>query len=117
MTQDSYRDEPQQKLRLFFYLIPVLGVFPAAWALYQGVSGQERSVSRLAVTLGLGWIVATVLLGAGAELSSAASLRFLIASSFVGSGYFLVNIGLMVRVWRQQSVRLPGVTQLSRRLP
>jgi hypothetical protein len=109
-----------QRLQMFVNLIPVLGMVPALWTLYQGNPRSPlRSVSRLAVVLGLSWLTATLLLGAGASahLSTTTTLRFLLGSSFVGSGYFLVMVWLMLRIAQRKSVRLPGFSQLSRRLP
>lgn len=80
---------------------------------------QRLAASKLSVVLGLGCIGAIALLGAGAstQASQMASLRFLIASSLVGSGYFLLSLALMFRVATNQSIRLPGISSLSRRLP
>ncbi len=114
-------------MRTYLHLVPVFGVIPSLWTLYgQGPAcsediGEERvrAASRLSVLIGVGCLSAIALLGAGAgsQASQAASLRFLLASSFVGSGYFLLSLGLMFRVAKGQSIRLPGVSQLSRRLP
>lgn len=110
------------RLRLYLNLVPVLGVPASLWTLYADPNQpcpQLKQVSRSAVVLGMGWLLATVLLSAGAHshFSQLATLRFWIASSFVGSGYFLTNMWLMLRVSRGRSVKLPGVTPLSRRLP
>lgn len=110
------------RLRLYLNLIPVLGVPASLWTLYADPNPTDprlRQVSRSAVVLGMGWLLATVLLSAGAhsEFSQLATLRFWIASSFVGTGYFTTNLWLMLRVARNRSIRLPGVTSLSRRLP
>lgn len=119
------------RLRTYLHLVPVLGVIPSLWTLYgenygePGSTSEEieessvRSASRLSITIGISCISAIALLGAGASTQSSqmASLRFLMASSFVGSGYFLLSLVLMFRVAKGQSIRLPGVSQLSRRLP
>jgi len=118
-------------MRTYLHLVPVFGVVPSLWTLYGEASpageegnrtseeAQMRAVSRLSVLLGLGCISAIALLGAGAATQSSqmASLRFLLASSFVGSGYFVLSLMLMFRVAKGQSIRIPGVSQLSRRLP
>jgi len=120
-----------KRLRIYLHLVPVFGIVPSLWTLYGENYGEElaategieekqvKAASRLSVVIGLGCISAIALLGAGAttQASQVASLRFLLASSFVGSGYFLLSIGLMFRVAKGQSIRLPGVSQLSRRLP
>ena len=125
-----------QRLRTYLHLVPVFGVVPSLWTLYirtscgqAPIAGEEvdsaaneaqiLAASRLSVLIGLGCISAIALLGAGAATQTAqmASLRFLLASSFVGSGYFLVSLALMFRVAKGQSIRIPGISQLSRRLP
>lgn len=124
--------EDLDRLQILIYLIPVLGFFPALWTLYRQAgnlslaSPSERSrqnASRLVVTLAMGWLVGSVLLGAGAQVGARTqaadllTLPLLITSSLLTSGYFLVNIWLMVRVWRGQSIRLPGISRLSDRIP
>ncbi|MEL6940889.1 MAG: hypothetical protein AAFO84_17035 [Cyanobacteria bacterium J06598_1] len=117
-----------QKLRTYLHLVPVFGTVLSLWTLYgepvsqveDALDGAQRlAASRLSVVLGLGCLCAIALLGgaASSQASQAASLRFLLASSFVGSGYFLLSLGLMFRVATNRSIRLPGVSQLSRRLP
>ncbi|MEM9165156.1 MAG: hypothetical protein AAGC54_19080 [Cyanobacteria bacterium P01_F01_bin.4] len=112
--------DPLQRLQTFVNLTPIVGILPSLWTIYIGhEKGPVRDVSRLAVVLGMSWLVATVLLSVGgsAHVSQVATLRFWLASSFVGSGYFLLNIWLMWRIWKGQSIKLPGITQLSKRLP
>lgn len=131
------------KLRTYLHLVPVFGTVLSLWTLYgepkqtaqnrSELSGkqppdieappqdahQRLAASKLSVILGLGCVGAIALLGAGAstQASQMASLRFLIASSLVGSGYFLLSLTLMFRVATNQSIRLPGISSLSRRLP
>ncbi len=120
-----------KQLRIYLHLVPVFGIVPSLWTLYGENYGEQgetiedieekrvKAASRLSVLIGLSCMSAIALLGAGAttQASQVASLRFLLASSFVGSGYFLLSISLMFRVAKGQSIRLPGVSQLSRRLP
>jgi len=123
-----------QRLRTYLHLVPVFGIVLSLWTLYGETlygerptadeeltvdASQRLAASRLSVVLGLASVCAIALLGLGAssQASQSASLRFLLTSSFIGSGYFLLSIGLMFRVATNRSIRLPGVTQLSRRLP
>jgi hypothetical protein len=106
--------DPLDRLQMFIMLVPIMGVVPALWYRYQGLApGPVRDVSRLALQLGLAWVVLTVLCqtGASAQFSQVATLRFWLASSFVGSGYFLVNLWLMVRIWQRKSIKLPGLSR------
>ncbi len=97
------------RLKFFFYLVPVLGFFPALWTLYQKTgTRQEREISRTAVTLALGWLVSYTLLSTGAQASESLTLPLLITSSLVTSGYFVTNLWLMVRLLQRKPVQLPG---------
>ncbi|MEB3358197.1 MAG: hypothetical protein VKK04_15840 [Synechococcales bacterium] len=116
--QDSLDSGELRRLGLFLYLIPVVGFFPALWTLYRHQGDrQQRAVSRLAVTLALGWLLGYLLLNTGAQASDTLALPLLIISSLLTSGYFLVNIGLMVQLWRRKRLWLPGVSRLGDRLP
>jgi hypothetical protein len=115
---DPFENENIRHLQLFLYLIPIVGFFPALWTLYRRRgTRQERNLSRLAVTLALGWLFGYLLLGTGAEVSDSLSLPLLITSSLLTSGYFLVNLWLMVRLWQRKSLRLPIASKLGDRLP
>ena len=115
---DRFGTEEINHLRLFIYLLPVVGFFPALWTLYRGRGSREqRSLSRLVVTLVLGWLLGYLLLGSGAQMNSTSALPLLITSSLLTSGYFLTNFWLMVRLWQRKSLRLPVISKLSDRLP
>ncbi|UBF24547.1 hypothetical protein K9N68_23045 [Kovacikia minuta CCNUW1] len=117
-TPDPFENENARHLQLFLYLVPIVGFFPALWTLYRrGGTRQEKNLSRLAVTLALGWLLGYFLLGAGAEVSESLSLPLLVTSSLLTSGYFLVNLWLMVRLWQRKSLRLPIASKLGDRLP
>lgn len=128
-----------QKLRLYLHLVPFFGTALSLWTLYgkstlaieevEGTAKENanqaletasiRSVSRISVVLGLSCLCAITSLSAAAHTptSQINHLRFLFASSFVGSSYFLLSLTLMFRIARDQSVQLPGLRRLSRRLP
>ena len=115
---DPFENQDIKRLQLFIYLVPVVGFFPALWTLYRGQgSRQQKNLSRLVVTLAMGWLLGYVLLGAGANASESLSLPLLITSSLFTSGYFLVNLWLMVQLWRRKPLRLPIVSKLGDRLP
>lgn len=122
-------------LKQFFYLIPIIGFFPSLWTLYhhgnqsRGAGGvgeaggageqeyQDRqlALSRLSVTLSGCWLLGYFLLGVGAE-SEFFKLRFLMLSTLLTSGYFLVSIWLMFRLSSGKSTRLPGFSRLAERV-
>ena len=114
-------NDERYRFRTLINLVPVVGIVPSLWTLYQANPAEPtlRSASRTAVVLALSWISATVLLSAGANLplSHWATMRLLLANGFVGTGYFLANFWLMWRVWQRKSTRLPIVSAASRRLP
>jgi hypothetical protein len=115
---DPFDNQDTQFLKLFIYLVPVVGFFPALWTLYrQRGNRQERAISRLVITLALGWLLGYVLLGAGTQMSESYTLPLLVTSSLFSSGYFLVNLWLMVRLWQGKSLNIPGISRLSDRLP
>ena len=103
-------------LQLFFYLIPVLGFFPSLWTLYQGDKAEQLKVSRLSVTLASSWLIGYLLLGMGAETSEYLSLRLLILNTFLTSGYFLVSMILMIRLYQRKPLRVPGFSLLARQV-
>lgn len=111
---DPLDNSDLKRLQLFIYLVPVLGFFPALWTLYRRQGTREQqAVSRLSVTLAFGWLLAYILLLAGAQSSQFWTLRLLFMNSLLTSGYFLVSIGLMVRLWQRKSPRLPGISRVA----
>ncbi|ASC70577.1 hypothetical protein XM38_015170 [Halomicronema hongdechloris C2206] len=116
-TSDPDRHDTLERLTLLLYLVPIFGVVPALGRLWLGRgSRRERSTSRLVVVLAMGWFLAYVLLSGGAQLSPALSLRLLVTSTLISTGYFITNLWLMVRLLRGKSVQLPGISQLSDRI-
>jgi len=106
-----------KRLELFLLVTPIVGFFPALWNLYrrQG-SPEERSTSRLAVTLALTWVLGTLLLQAGSSAGEFGSLPLLLTISLFSTSYFIVSFGLMVRVWKRQPLWLPGISQVAEKL-
>jgi hypothetical protein len=101
---DPFGDRKLIRLQLLIYLLPFIGVLPAAWTLYRGSDNpRERSLSRLSVKLTLGWLIAYGLLGAGSfAVSDALSLRLLYADALLTSGYVLASLGMMLKIWREK---------------
>jgi hypothetical protein len=111
---DPLENSDLDRLQLFVYLVPVLGFFPALWTLYrrQG-SREQQAVSRLSVTLAFGWLLGYILLSAGGQASEFWTLRLLFMNTMLTSGYFIVSVGLMVRLWQRKSPRLPGISRIA----
>jgi hypothetical protein len=116
---DPYKERNLERLQIFICLIPIIGFLPALWTLYrQQGSLEQRNASRLVITLTLGWLSGYFLLGAASQVTTSSStLSLLILSSLLTSGYFLANLWLMVCLWQQKALRLPGISRLSDRLP
>jgi hypothetical protein len=111
---DPLENQDLKRLQLFVYLVPVIGFLPALWTLYRRQGTREQqAVSRLSVTLALGWLLGYILLSAGAQTSEFWTLRLLFLNSLLTSGYFLVSIGLMVRLWQRKLPRLPGISRIA----
>lgn len=107
--------DPTRHIKLFLYLLPVFGFFPAIWTLYHHSGDrQERSLSRLVIKLSVGWLFAYILLGCGATASESLQLPLLVTASLMTSGYFLVNVWMMVQLWQRRSVGLPFVGYVGR---
>jgi hypothetical protein len=114
----SIDDGQAHRLRLFIYLVPVVGFFPALWTLYRGRSSKdERAVSRLVVTLSLIWIIGVTLLNSGAQTVDSAALPLMISSTLLTSGYFVANLWLMMRLWQRKRLKFPIISRLGDRLP
>ncbi|MFB8792134.1 MAG: hypothetical protein U7123_25635 [Potamolinea sp.] len=111
---DPLENSDLNRLLVFVYLIPVIGFFPALWTLYRRQGTREQqAASRLSVTLAFAWLLSYILLSAGGEFSNFFPLRLLFMNTLFTSGYFVVSLGLMVRVWQRKSLRLPGMTHLA----
>ncbi|MEM9215725.1 MAG: hypothetical protein AAGD25_15465 [Cyanobacteria bacterium P01_F01_bin.150] len=117
--RDELDNEDVRRLTLFLYLVPVAGFFPAVWTLYRRLGDrQQQSVSRLSVTLTMTWLLSYLVVNLGATTASPnMAFTLLIVSSLLTSGYFLVNIGLMLQLFRRKRLWLPVLSQWSDRLP
>lgn len=104
-------------LKMFFYLVPVVGFFPALWTLYrkQG-SREELAVCRQSITLAIAWLSAYFLLEVGAQSSEFFTLRLLFLNSLITSGYFVTSLWLMLRLSQGKHLRLPGISRLAERV-
>lgn len=88
--------------------------FPAIWTLYRGLEDpQQRAASRLTVTLAFSWLLGHILLGLGSQTAESVELPLLLTSSLLTTSYFIICLGLMIRVWRCQPLWLPGLSRVS----
>jgi hypothetical protein len=113
---DSFDRHEIKNLMLLLYLMPVFGVGPAMWTLSQPDRPKaEKALSRMAIKLMMAWFAGTVLLEMGVENVDALKLPLLIVSSVFTSGYFVLNLGLMLRLWQGRTIDLPLFGRVSRR--
>ena len=108
-------DSPElDRAILFVLMIPVIGFFPALWTPYRRQGSPERkAVSRLAIALAFTWLLGHILLEAGAISAESPTLPMLLMSSLLTTSYFIVAVGLMVRLWKRQPLWLPGISRVA----
>jgi hypothetical protein len=103
------------RLWLFAYLIPVFGMVPAVWTLTQGKSDRRyRAMSRLTLGLGGVWLLGTVVFNSAlsaSESGMSTQMLLMLVNSVFTSSYFVLSLGLMVRVWKRQPADLPSFNQ------
>lgn len=114
---DPLENPGLHRLELFVLVTPVIGFFPALWTLYRRQGNPERkAVSRLAVLLALGWLSGHLLLETVALSTESGTIPLLVASSLLTTTYFLISMGLMVRVWQRQPLWLPGISRVAEQI-
>lgn len=115
--EDLFDSPDIEHVNLYLYLIPVFGFFPALWRLYRRPQSREQAVTcRLAVTLALIWLSGYLFLETGARTSEFLTLPLLLMSGVLTSGYFLVSVWLMFRLWQRKPLRLPGISHVAERV-
>lgn len=115
---DPLKEKPLKRLQMYLYFIPWLGVLPALWTIYHKEGDREQqTTSRLAVTLAFVWLLSNgVLLTSATQAPDILQFRLLFGDALLSSGYAIACLFLMLRVWRGQSLHLPGFSSLSRRV-
>ncbi|MEM7761146.1 MAG: hypothetical protein AAF298_23905 [Cyanobacteria bacterium P01_A01_bin.40] len=108
MNNQSYSSNHiEQYLRLWVYLLPVVGVIPAVWTLYRSQNKnfktkdgqhqdcpalrQQLKASRLSINLMILWLSSYALFSLGAaNVSELMSFRLLYVNAITTTGYFLI---------------------------
>lgn len=113
-NHDPFEHPDTERQQLFVYLIPVIGFFPALWTLYrhQGTK-QQQAVSRLVILLAFSWLAGLLLLEVGSQTTESLTLPMLLTSSVLTTTYFIVSLGLMIRLWKRQPLWLPGFSRVA----
>lgn len=115
--KDRFKEQNLQKMRLSFYLLPVVGAALSFWSLYRRSSDrQQQELSRLSVTITLIWLTIYGMLWMGADSASEiVSFRLLYINAILTSGYFLLCIALTIRLWQGKNLRLLEINRDSDR--
>ncbi|AIE75131.1 MULTISPECIES: hypothetical protein [unclassified Synechocystis] len=111
MSEDRFADTKLIRLQLCLYLLPVVGILPSLWQLRQPEQGngqvfrQRRHVSRRSLQFTLGWLGLYLLLwGAGQGVGELAAFRLMYLNGLITSGYFVVCLIWMGRIFFQPLV-------------
>lgn len=121
-VEDVLTSPTLSRLLLYTYLVPVFGMIPAAWTLTRRKSDRHhRHISRLAMTLGLTWILGSLLfstsLGIMDDNAVSAQIWVTLFNSVFSSSYFVVTLWLMLRLGQRQRIELPGFSSVAKHLP
>jgi hypothetical protein len=111
----STQEKQQQKIQLWIYLLPIVGLLPSIWTLarHQG-DRQQQATSRLAISLLLIWLGTYTLLSLGtSQTSELVAFRLLYTNALLTTGYFSICIILMLRLRQGKSPRLPLISKFT----
>lgn len=107
------------RLETFLYLTPVIGLLPSLWAIYRRQRDKRQlAVCRLSVFLAFTWLTLYLSFDVAADLAGASTsiaMRLLFANGLATSGYFMTSLWLMMLLWQNKSLRLPGFSALAER--
>ncbi|QUS59780.1 hypothetical protein IQE94_17365 [Synechocystis sp. PCC 7339] len=117
MNEDRFADTKLMRLQLCLYLLPVVGILPSLWQLRQpnrhGWADDDqhhrqlRRLSHRSLQLTLGWLCLYLLLwGTGQGAGELAAFRLMYLNGLITTGYFLVCLLWMGRIFFQP---LPSV--------
>ena len=123
MNDQSYRlKSTQRHLKLWIYLLPVVGVIPAIWTLYSSFPGdlaepaanrEQKKVSRLSLTLVLTWLCSYSLLSlSAAHVTQIMSFRLLYANAIITTVYFVTCTILMSRLGNKSLPKIDKIKEL-----
>ena len=103
-----------QKLQLWIYLLPVVGIVPSLWTLYRGqATSEQKRASRLSLVLLLLWLMPYISLFVGAnQTSELLAFRLLYTNALLTTAYFLICLGLMFRLQQGKAPYLPLINSL-----
>ena len=108
------RDSTQDRIEMFFCLIPVFGMIPSALALVRQRSSRKvRDVSQVAIALMITWAIAYGAMGGVPTEGEALQVTAELIKASLSSGYFALCMYLMYRLYRHQAIALPWLSRIS----
>ena len=112
MNQSYSSNQIEQHLKLWIYLLPVVGVIPAIWTLSKvknsqfsscSVLRQQQKMSRLSINLMIAWLSSYALFSLGAaNVTELISFRLLYVNAILTTGYFVSCTLLMSRLGKRK---------------
>ena len=108
--QSHFPGQTERHLKLWIYLLPIVGAIPAVWTLYRQNSQnniaknssdnrEQQKISRLSINLIVVWLSCYSLCSLGAaNASGIMSFRLLYANAIITTGYFITCTFLMSRL-------------------
>lgn len=98
----------ERHLKLWIYLLPIVGIVPAVWTLYQLAKNnqadleeyrEQKKASQLSIKLALIWLVSYSSLSLGAtNTADIISFRLLYANAIFTTLYFVTCTFMMIRL-------------------
>lgn len=111
----SANSQIERYLKLWLYLLPIVGIIPAMWTLYRGKGNKEQQqASRISIILMLVWLGSYCCLSLGVERASELlAFRLLYTNALITTGYFLTCTLLMLRLGKGNLPTLPKINKYS----
>ena len=98
----------ERYLKLWIYLLPVVGIIPAVWTLYSPQKNnsnnldeyrEQKKASHLSIRLALVWLISYSSLSFGAaSASEIISFRLLYTNAILTTAYFITCAVMMARL-------------------
>ncbi len=115
MEELDRQESDFRNLKLMLYFMPIFGIVPALWSLNRvGSTRAERNASRVAMKLALTWFASYLLFDVSANNIEALHIPLLLTSGLITSGYFVLNLWLVILLWQRKSVDLPFFGRVER---
>lgn len=112
VPENLVRDSTKERVEMFFCLVPVFGLIPAAIALVRQRSSRKvRDVSQVAIAMMLAWAIAYISMGGVPTEGESVQVVSELLKASLSSGYFAMCMYLMYRLYRHQSVGLPWLSR------